>query len=91
MVLIKVKQLVSAEKTPWTAGDPVYILQDAAVAVKNGVVADVGYWEDLKRRYATEEVWDFGDSLLTPGARRPPHPPSICRLSRGRVGEKTNG
>jgi imidazolonepropionase len=67
MVLIKVKQLVSAEKTPWTAGDPVYILQDAAVAVKNGVVADVGYWEDLKRRYATEEVWDFGDSLLTPG------------------------
>jgi len=84
MVLIKVKQLVSAEKTPWASGDPVYILQDAAVVVKNGVVVDVGYWDVLKRRYSTEEVWDFGDSLLTPGLVDP-HTPSICRFSRGRA------
>jgi len=67
MVLIKAKQLVSADKAPWSSGDPIYIIQDAAVVVKNGIVIDVGHWDDVKKRYATEEVWDFGDSLVTPG------------------------
>jgi imidazolonepropionase len=67
MVIIKARQLVSAEKMPWTYGDPVTLINDAAVVVKNGVIIDVGQWEDLKRKYPNEEVWDFGNRLITPG------------------------
>lgn len=67
MVVIKAKQLVSATKTPWTSHEPILLINDAAVVVKNGIVTEVGDWDYIKRKYPTEEVWDFSDSLMTPG------------------------
>jgi imidazolonepropionase (EC 3.5.2.7) len=67
MVVIRARQVVSAAKMPWTSGDPTLVIDDGAVVVKNGVIIEVGAWDEVKKKYAAEEVWDFGDSLITPG------------------------
>src|SRR5687768_12937993 len=41
--------------------------ENGAVFVRNGVVQDVGPWNDLSRRWAGESVEDLGEVALMPG------------------------
>lgn len=66
MVLVKARQIVTAAKMPWTPGDPVLIIDDGGLVIREGVIVDVGPWDQLRRRYE-DEVWNFEDSLVTPG------------------------
>ncbi|AFA38750.1 imidazolonepropionase [Pyrobaculum oguniense TE7] len=67
MVIIRAKQLVTALNMPWRYSDEVAVINDAAVVIRDGVIIDVGTWEEIKRRHPHANIWDFGDNLITPG------------------------
>ena len=59
------------------------VIEDGAVAIQDGVIADVGRYDELPARYRADEVIGSSDHIVTPGLINAHHHVGLTPLSAG--------
>lgn len=71
MIIIKAKQIatMASEGLPKTGKmmNDAGIIEDAAIAIKDGRILEVGYSEEIERKYTWDTLIDASNRIITPG------------------------